>query len=293
MPPVRDCPVPTLPSSDCIEVPCPLCDSRDAIPRHRFGEFTYRTCRDCGLIYLSPRPREEMLFRLYQRYLPDGPTDREAWASMMEPVHRDLAARATRANGGPGSVCDVGCGHGFLLEHFRRRGWEVHGVEVNEGAVCEARRRTGGAIHHGTLASAALDPDRYDAITACYVIEHLASPVEFLREARRALRPGGHLLLRWPHTTPLCDLLARTPWRPNLYDAPWHLVDFSPSTLARALDAAGFSEIRTHTGGWTRPPGVRASLASAAGGALSEGIERWTRGKAWLPGVSKTTTARC
>lgn len=285
-------PVPTVPGSLLEEVACPLCSSPDGRPRHAHLQWRYRTCDRCGFVYLSPRPTASALRALYQDYLPASTVDVAAWARMMEPVHRDLLARATRANGGPGRVCDVGCGHGHLLERFARRGWQGWGVEVNASAAAEAVRRSGGEIRVGSIEEMVGLEGRFDVVTACYVIEHLPDPPAFLRLARRLLRPGGHLILRWPHTTPLCDLLAYTPWRPNLYDAPWHLVDFSPVTMERALRSSGFAEVGTFTGGWTRPPTRLAALASAIGGSVSEGITRLTPGRTGLPGVSKTTVAR-
>jgi SAM-dependent methyltransferase len=57
----------------------------------------------------------------------------------------------------------------------------------------------------------------YDAVLASHVLEHIANPVRALREWRRVLRHGGHLLLVVPHkegtfdhrrpTTPLDHLV--------------------------------------------------------------------------------------
>jgi len=40
---------------------------------------------------------------------------------------------------------------------------------------------------------------RYDAVLSSHVIEHLANPLGALREWRRVVRPGGHLLMVAPH----------------------------------------------------------------------------------------------
>jgi SAM-dependent methyltransferase len=59
--------------------------------------------------------------------------------------------------------------------------------------------------------------DSYDALLSSHVIEHFANPIGALREWRRVLRPGGHLVTVAPHkegcadhrrpTTPLAHLV--------------------------------------------------------------------------------------
>jgi SAM-dependent methyltransferase len=47
-----------------------------------------------------------------------------------------------------------------------------------------------------------LDPEqtgRFDLVTACEVIEHVAHPVDLLRQLKRFLEPGGHILLTTPN----------------------------------------------------------------------------------------------
>lgn len=292
MPPIRPLPIPDVSPADRLAVNCPLCGSDRALPRHRVAGYDYLTCDGCGLVYLSPRPTESSLRALYQGYLPSSEDDLRRWARMMAPVHDDLVHRATAANGGPGRVCDIGCGHGFLLETFHRTGWSVTGVEIAEDAARAASERAGVRVHVGSIDDVPLEPGSFDAVTACYVIEHLPDPPAFLRRVRDLVRPGGHILLRWPHTTPLLDVLARFGPPPNLYDAPWHLVDFSPETIARALREAGWEEIRSSTGGWTRPPEITGRLAAILGGGISTLLEGVSGGRWLLPGVSKTTVAR-
>jgi SAM-dependent methyltransferase len=44
-----------------------------------------------------------------------------------------------------------------------------------------------------------IEPESYDALLASHVIEHLANPIAAVREWRRVVRPGGHMLLVAPH----------------------------------------------------------------------------------------------
>jgi SAM-dependent methyltransferase len=62
-------------------------------------------------------------------------------------------------------------------------------------AAIEPRRRL--IAEAGRLE--AIPEGAYDALLASHVLEHLANPLGALREWRRILRPGGHVLLIVPH----------------------------------------------------------------------------------------------
>ncbi len=152
--------------------------------------------------------------------------------------------------------------------------------------------RRGRPVRLGTLEALHGPQGAYDAVTMFYVLEHLPDPMGALRTVLNLLAPGGAVLIRVPHTTPVVRLLAPFGLGRNLYDPPFHLYDFSPAVLKDMLHRTGFTEVRTFPGKPTRPPGVGARLASALFSALANGIHAATRGTVLLPGVSKTTIAR-
>ena len=142
-----------------------------------------------------------------------------------------LEAVAARVPSG-GAVADVGCGHGLLtallaLGDSRRR---VHGVDPDPRKVAWAKQGPG-LLPHVTLEEGGVEslaerlPGHFDAVVVCDVLYLL--PLErwadFLRAARRLLRPGGRLLLKeaegdgsWKHRKCLAQewvmvtLLGRT-----------------------------------------------------------------------------------
>jgi SAM-dependent methyltransferase len=90
------------------------------------------------------------------------------------------------------SLLEVGCGSGALLAHFPTP--HKQGIEMSRQAVALATEKgltvTAGSYHDvsGT----------YDLIVSFGVIEHVVSPTDFLRTLRRALKPGGRLVLGQP-----------------------------------------------------------------------------------------------
>lgn len=72
---------------------------------------------------------------------------------------------------------------------------------------------------------------RFDAVMSHFVIEHVADPVDFIRNIRALLKPGGKLLLSLP------DVSAN----PGDMTVADHLNHFSEASLRRALAIGGFS----------------------------------------------------
>jgi SAM-dependent methyltransferase len=279
-------------SPDRVAVACALCGGRDERLEKVERGFRVVRCARCGHVYVSPRPAPEALLRDYQEYLPEDDAGIEAWRAMMEPCEA-RAADLIAAREPPGRLLDVGCGYGFFLARMRARGWDARGLEPGATGRAFARGRLGLEVGAEPLDAAPHAPGTLDALTAFYVIEHVPDPLDFARRARRLLRPGGLLLLRYPHSRPVARLLGAVGLGGvDVYDAPFHLSAFSPRSIARMLELAGFRGIEHAIGGATRPPrAVERAISRAAGGA-AEALARASRGRLLLPGASKCVMAR-
>ena len=270
---------------------CPLCSAQAQKRIHREGDYCMVRCLRCGLIYQNPRPSQQELLHAYQTYLPETEEEIEAWGKMIAPVFRrgaDLIERSIPQ----GRLLDVGSGYGFFLALMQSRGWEVRGLEVSSTGADYGRTRWGLSILSQPWEEALFPEGAFDVVTAFYVIEHLSDPLTFLREVHRIVRPGGMILLRYPHTTPIKTILSLMRVKNRLYHLPFHLSDFSPHTIRRALDETGFIKIKTVIGGFTAPADSAGKWAGLVFGNVAEVIRYLSRGRILLPGVSKTTIAR-
>lgn len=104
-----------------------------------------------------------------------------------------------------GRALDLGCGDGLFMaeldriENLSARGWELHGVDYSPAVLADARRRPYTFERCNLEEGVPYPDDTFDIVTASQVIEHVYDPDHLLREARRILRPGGHVVLTTPN----------------------------------------------------------------------------------------------
>jgi SAM-dependent methyltransferase len=227
-----------------VSINCCICNNDDAEPVAVGEDFEYRTspdtflamrCRQCGLIYLNPRPAVEELSRIY-------PPDYHAYDFSEEQfgfvykVRCKLEARRLLSccEGLPDNarIIDVGCGDGFhlgLLRQFGKPGWQLEGIDPSDLAVI-AGNRAGLTIHQGTIQSLDLPKASYNLAFMIATLEHVDDPVQVLESVRSLLRPGGCVVIVTDNTDTLdFRLFQQRHWGGYHFPRHWNL--FNPSTL--------------------------------------------------------------
>jgi SAM-dependent methyltransferase len=95
----------------------------------------------------------------------------------------------------PGSeLLDIGCGTGWLAEHFPN----YTGIDGSTDAVAIATGLGRNVILGNVEDPLPFSDEAFDAVVMKDLLEHLAEPVGLVREARRVLRPGGLIFASSP-----------------------------------------------------------------------------------------------
>jgi 2-polyprenyl-6-hydroxyphenyl methylase/3-demethylubiquinone-9 3-methyltransferase len=93
-------------------------------------------------------------------------------------------------------ILDIGCGGGLLAEPMARLGADVVGADAAEGNIPVAKvhaEQSGLTIdyRHTTAEAMAAAGEQFDAVLNMEVVEHVASPPDYLRACHDLLKPGG------------------------------------------------------------------------------------------------------
>ena len=118
---------------------------------------------------------------------------RDQAGTLSDLLHRDTAYPAGS------SVLEVGCGVGAQTLTLARRSPAARflSVDISAASIAEATRRVAAAgitnveLRQADIFDTAFEPDSFDHVFVCFVLEHLTRPSEALAILRRLLRPGG------------------------------------------------------------------------------------------------------
>lgn len=200
------------------------------------GTYRVAQCRACGFLYINPRPAPEELIALYSKHVIYFRDDYEP-VSLEMPVLRGVLRdiqRFLRA----GSLLEIGCGRGELLELARNAGFKVYGCDLQRSPALDAAIK----LHLGAMDDSPFPDRSFDCVVMRNTLEHLFDPARELETCHRLLKPGGFLYLKVPNGDYehgwRCRLMMR---QSHVFGPPWHLSYFTPATLRRLLLKKGFA----------------------------------------------------
>lgn len=226
---------------------CPLCRSeRREMSYGHFGEHKIMRCRDCRVHYLYPRLTENAMRRFYTNddyfessdagYSDASYADQErALRATFKRLMRNLHKRQLTG----GSLLEVGCGYGYLLEeakeYFSRRvgtDFSPQGVRLSSAKADEVYE---GGIEQIPVAA------RFNCIIATHVIEHIYQPLEFVKQLISRAKPCGAIILAAPDMGGMLRKVMGHRWAS--FKIPEHVLYFDDATLSALMRQAGLIDV--------------------------------------------------
>ncbi|SDJ29253.1 2-polyprenyl-3-methyl-5-hydroxy-6-metoxy-1,4-benzoquinol methylase [Frankineae bacterium MT45] len=137
-------------------------------------------------------------------------------------------------------VVEVGCGEGYGSALLATAARQVLGVDYDELAISHcANRYSEVDFVRGNLAALPVRDGAADAVVSLQVIEHVWDHPQFVRQCRRALRPGGRLIVSTPNRLTFSPDNDGTTPPTN----PFHTHEFTAVELTRLLNGCGFGRV--------------------------------------------------
>ncbi len=250
-----------------------------------------KRCADCGVAFLSERPDSEYIKNAYSHYHTHTSDKDDLVHNRLRSIKNYFSERyyaVKNKSGGfldyvfylfirivfplslyldaksrhifevteaPGKLLDIGCGNGEFLRFASRFGWNVVGVDFDEGAVSEAR--SGGFDVRLGGVDVIDSKEKFDFISLSHVIEHVYDPVDLIRKCYALLNDGGVLWLETPNIESMGYVYYKSNWRG--LEPPRHIVLFNQTSLYQMLLKSGFQSVEQKNHGLS---GVYMGLAS-------------------------------
>jgi len=147
-----------------------------------------------------------------------------------------------------GRLLDVGCGTGALLHEISLSGrdLELNGIDFSPAMLTQASEKLGStAVLRKASVESIPFPDAYfSIIVSANAFHYFPSPSSALKEMRRVLVPGGHMVITdWCDdfiTCRICDRLLR------VFDRA-HLPIYSEEGCRSLFKKAGFEGVRVES----------------------------------------------
>jgi len=238
---------------------CPWCGSENAQLHIELKDlfltqetFKILECKDCGLLYTTPRPNKDEIGKYYKSE--EYYSHQENKTGFIPKVYEKVKSINLKnkyyivtEKAKKGKILDIGCGVGDFLHTMEQRAWEATGVEPSEEAKAIAKKRIKAEVLSSEEQENLAD-DSFDVITMWHVLEHVDALRWQIQQLYRLCKPGGRIIIALPNYKSYDGQYYKAEWA--AYDVPRHLNHFNKETLIKIFEESHLKHVKTEKLHW-------------------------------------------
>ena len=237
---------------------CPLChanaDKQEVTTPHVFGQRreqkrAFYHCDFCDVRYQYPglTPEEEAQFYAaeFEEFMASRAGNDGGWNNAEKHVVANEQNRCRRMGyidtliNPSTTFLEVGCSSGFMLYPLAQAGHGCVGVEPS-GVFSNYVQNRGLKVYESMEKLSNLAPNsKFDIIMHFFVLEHIASPLNFLQEQLKLLESGGSIVFEVPNAMDPLYTVYDIPAFERFYWSIAHPWYFSERSLSYLLGQLG------------------------------------------------------
>ena len=240
---------------------CPLCKSSrtSAVPGADKSKFNYKSCTNCGLIYVPNIASKKKLYKSYdggllksfRRKILSRFRNFDSFGNFSNFIKKaDKITAIVDKNIDKKKqlkLLDIGCNKGFLLHSALQKNWDAYGVELVPELLIPFKKKyteMENKIFIGGFEDVYknFEDNYFDVVTAIDVIEHFEDPRESLKNIYNVLSPGGIFVIQTPDSQSDNAKQAGPKW--GALKPLEHLFLFNKENYSTLANDVGFSEIK-------------------------------------------------
>ena len=239
-----------------VKTSCPACNKKNNKYYFKKNNFKYCICKNCRTYFVNPRPDLKLLERFYKQskvyeyfnkfIFPQ--TEKIRSKKIFLPRVKKIIKICKNKNMVKPKMMDVGAGYGTFLKNADKTNFFGKLLAIEPSADgAKSCRKARLKVYENILENLNVKSiGKLDLITSFEVIEHLFSPIKFLKLVKKFLKKNGLLIITCPNGEGFDIQLLKE--NSNSIDHE-HLNYFNPESIEKLYSKAGFEVIQIFTPG--------------------------------------------
>ena len=231
---------------------CPLCKKKQnkfiKVAPFVYGDKSKKKsfyhCRSCDVRFLFPRlnNKEEKYFykKEFEGFMDKRAGKASGWLKAVDHIKNNKDTYLRRLKyikpylRSKKNILEIGCSSGFMLFPFIKDGHKCTGVEPS-GVFNNFLKEKKIDVHSSLNGLKKKKKKKYDLIINFFVLEHIANPINFLKELLSMLKKNGKIIFEIPNVADPLHSLYDIPSFEKFYWSIAHHWYFSFNSLSYVL----------------------------------------------------------